>query len=90
MEALLHYVYICHICQQLCLLCRLGLLLCLAALLVQCYGNLHHLTPTHTRAKLSHGQCIPPNNLFSKMGKVSVAGDRNLKDSASECATACG
>jgi len=70
-------------------LCRIGLLLCLAAAFVQCYGNLYHLTPTHTRAKLSHGQCQPPNSLFSKLGKVIVAGDKNQKASASECAASC-
>ena len=65
------------------------MLLCLVAAFVQCFGNLHHLTPTHTRAKLSHGQCVPPNNLFSKLGKVVVSGDKNQKATASDCAAAC-
>ncbi|CAL8464438.1 g3973 [Coccomyxa elongata] len=64
--------------------------LLLAALLAQpCLGNLHHLTPTHTRAKLSHGACQPPNGLFSKLGKIITPGGQNIKSSARECAAAC-
>ena len=71
--------------------------LLLAALLVQaCAGsphhagnNPHHLTPRHTRAKLSHGQCSPPNGQFTQLGKVVRAGEDNILPSAEECMAAC-
>ena len=64
--------------------------LVLAALLAQpAFCNLHHLSPTHTRTKLSHGACVPPNGLFSKLGKIITPGEQNVKSSASDCAAAC-
>ena len=70
--------------------------LLLAALLVQACagsphhgGNPHHMTPRHTRAKLSHGQCSPPNGQFNQLGKVVRAGDDNILPSAEECMAAC-
>lgn len=64
-------------------------LLALAVCTQPALCNLHHLAPTHTRAKLSHGKCVPPNGLFSKMGKIAVHGEDNLMQTADECAAAC-
>ena len=68
---------------------RLALLV--AALCVQtCAASPHHhLRPSHTRAKLSHGMCSPPNNLFSDMGKIITPGADMLKPTADECMGAC-
>ena len=66
------------------------LILLVAALCVQsCTAGHHHLRPSHTRAKLSHGMCSPPNNLFSDMGRIITPGADMLKPSADECLGAC-
>lgn len=66
------------------------ILLAAAALFVHsCAASSHHLRPSHTRAKLSHGTCSPPNGLFNEMGKIITPGADLLKASADECLSAC-
>lgn len=77
-------------------LCRRGQhggqqqLLLLAALLVQaCATQVHHVTPTHTRSKLSYGQCAPPSDHFRDLGRVITPGAEMRKPSADYCQGAC-
>ena len=68
-----------------------SLILLVATLIVQsgAASPHHHLRPSHTRAKLSHGLCTPPNGLFNEMGKIITPGADLLKSSADECLGAC-